>query len=168
MAADVDGVSVVIVGRFKAMFHHLMQRHTPRSLDRYCSVITPVQYIRRRTKRRALVMISVVWFLSLVWLVPILGWHHFQHENIRTVPRRRQPKRDSRTADLVFGRERRTARTRLAPVELRQRNSAATQPPPVGQPARHDSSPRTRVHETRIEVRRREGSAHSGSRTDDI
>ena len=31
-------------------------------------------------------MISVVWFLSLLWLVPILGWHHFQHDGIRTVP----------------------------------------------------------------------------------
>ncbi|KAK2179436.1 hypothetical protein NP493_489g01001 [Ridgeia piscesae] len=56
------------------------------SLDRYWSVTTPLQYIRRRTKRRALLMISIVWFLSLLWLVPILGWHHFEHNGIRTVP----------------------------------------------------------------------------------
>ena len=31
-------------------------------------------------------MISIVWFLSLLWLVPILGWHHFQHHGVRMVP----------------------------------------------------------------------------------
>ena len=30
-------------------------------------------------------MISIVWFLSLLWLVPILGWHHFENHGVRKV-----------------------------------------------------------------------------------
>ena len=31
-------------------------------------------------------MISFVWFLSSLWLIPIIGWHHFEHNGVRTVP----------------------------------------------------------------------------------
>ncbi|ELU15891.1 hypothetical protein CAPTEDRAFT_108125, partial [Capitella teleta] len=56
------------------------------SLDRYWSVTSPLKYIRKRTKKRALIMISLVWSGSCLWLIPILGWHHFEHGGIRTVP----------------------------------------------------------------------------------
>lgn len=56
------------------------------SLDRYWSVTSPLRYIRRRTKKRALIMISVVWFASSLWLIPIVGWHQFAHGGERSVP----------------------------------------------------------------------------------
>lgn len=56
------------------------------SLDRYWSVTSPLQYLRKRTKKRAMLMISFVWFLSSLWLIPIIGWHHFEHNGVRTVP----------------------------------------------------------------------------------
>ncbi|KAK2167835.1 hypothetical protein LSH36_23g04011 [Paralvinella palmiformis] len=56
------------------------------SLDRYWSVSSPLRYIRQRTKRRALIMISMVWFVSSLWLIPIIGWHYFEYNGIRTVP----------------------------------------------------------------------------------
>ncbi len=57
------------------------------SLDRYWSVTSPLKYLRRRTKKRALIMIFLVWFVSSLWLIPIIGWHHFEHGGVRTVPR---------------------------------------------------------------------------------
>ena len=56
------------------------------SLDRYWSVTSPLKYMRRRTKKRALLMITTVWFVSSLWLIPIIGWHYFEHGGIRTVP----------------------------------------------------------------------------------
>ncbi|XP_041349509.1 histamine H1 receptor-like [Gigantopelta aegis] len=56
------------------------------SLDRYWSVKSPLLYLRKRTKKRALVMISLVWSASLLWIVPIVGWHHLVHGGVRTVP----------------------------------------------------------------------------------
>ena len=55
------------------------------SLDRYWSVTTPLKYLRKRTKKRALIMISLVWFISSLWVVPIVGWHYFENGGIRTV-----------------------------------------------------------------------------------
>lgn len=56
------------------------------SVDRYCSVKSPLKYIRKRTKKRALFMISFVWFLSSLWIIPIVGWHFFVFNGIRTIP----------------------------------------------------------------------------------
>lgn len=56
------------------------------SLDRYWSVTSPLKYIRKRTKKRAVLMISGVWVLSSMWIIPIAGWHHFFHGGDRTVP----------------------------------------------------------------------------------
>lgn len=56
------------------------------SLDRYWSVTSPLKYLRKRTKKRALIMISLVWSGSCLWLIPIIGWHHFEHGGVRTVP----------------------------------------------------------------------------------
>ncbi|KAK7102180.1 hypothetical protein V1264_020440 [Littorina saxatilis] len=56
------------------------------SLDRYWSVRAPLQYLHKRTRRRALSMISVVWLASSLWVIPIVGWHYFAHGGVRTVP----------------------------------------------------------------------------------
>lgn len=56
------------------------------SVDRYWSVTSPLRYLRKRTKKRALIMISIVWMLSSLWIIPIVGWHHFAHGGTRTVP----------------------------------------------------------------------------------
>lgn len=55
------------------------------SLDRYWSVTSPLKYLRKRTKKRAVLMISGVWALSSMWIIPIVGWHHFSHGGNRTV-----------------------------------------------------------------------------------
>ncbi|XP_006872243.1 PREDICTED: histamine H1 receptor [Chrysochloris asiatica] len=46
-------------------------------IDRYRSVQQPLRYLRYRTKTRALATILGAWFLSFLWIIPILGWHHF-------------------------------------------------------------------------------------------
>ena len=56
------------------------------SLDRYWSVRAPLQYLHKRTRRRALSMISVVWVVSCLWVIPIVGWHYFSHGGVRSVP----------------------------------------------------------------------------------
>ena len=56
------------------------------SLDRYWSVTSPLKYIRKRTKKRAVLMITGAWLLSSLWIIPIAGWHHFFHGGTRTVP----------------------------------------------------------------------------------
>jgi len=48
------------------------------SLDRYWSITSPLRYLRRRTKKRALLMIALAWLASSTWVVPVLGWHHFE------------------------------------------------------------------------------------------
>lgn len=45
------------------------------TLDRYWSIRNPLQYLRKRTKKRALAMICIVWMISLCWAFPILFWH---------------------------------------------------------------------------------------------
>src|SRR6218665_92470 len=45
------------------------------SLDRYWSITRAISYVRQRTRRRALVMISVVWVLSMaICFPPLAGW----------------------------------------------------------------------------------------------
>ncbi|GFR83798.1 orphan G-protein coupled receptor 30 [Elysia marginata] len=56
------------------------------SLDRYWSVRQPLKYLHKRTKRRALSMIAVVWVVSSLWIIPIASWHYFAHGGVRTVP----------------------------------------------------------------------------------
>ncbi|ESO83657.1 hypothetical protein LOTGIDRAFT_91892, partial [Lottia gigantea] len=56
------------------------------SLDRYWSVRSPLVYLRKRTKRRALIMISIVWCASSMWIIPIVAWHHIVRQGIRIVP----------------------------------------------------------------------------------
>ena len=56
------------------------------SLDRYWSIMSPLKYMRKRTKKRALIMISFVWLMSSLWIIPITGWHVFMHGGVRTVP----------------------------------------------------------------------------------
>nr|XP_060621919.1 histamine H1 receptor [Anolis sagrei ordinatus] len=53
-------------------------------IDRYHSVQQPLQYLKYRTKTRASVMISIAWLLSFLWVIPILGWHKFTHDNSTT------------------------------------------------------------------------------------
>ncbi|XP_068940036.1 histamine H1 receptor [Petaurus breviceps papuanus] len=49
-------------------------------IDRYRSVQQPLKYLRYRTKTRAIVTILVTWFLSSLWIIPILGWRSFWPE----------------------------------------------------------------------------------------
>lgn len=56
------------------------------SVDRYWSVTSPLKYLRKRTKRRALRMISIVWVVSCLWLIPIVSWHYIANGGIRRVP----------------------------------------------------------------------------------
>lgn len=46
-------------------------------IDRYRSVQHPLRYLKYRTKTRASATILGAWFLSFLWVIPILGWHHF-------------------------------------------------------------------------------------------
>ncbi|KGL79126.1 Histamine H1 receptor, partial [Tinamus guttatus] len=43
-------------------------------IDRYRSVQQPLKYLKYRTKMRASLMILGAWFLSSMWVIPILGW----------------------------------------------------------------------------------------------
>ncbi|XP_038668582.1 histamine H1 receptor [Scyliorhinus canicula] len=54
-------------------------------VDRYHSVRQPLRYLKYRTKTRGIAMIAGAWFLSLTWIIPILGWHIFANGGIRTV-----------------------------------------------------------------------------------
>ena len=45
------------------------------SLDRYWSVTRAVSYVKTRTKKRAIVMIAIVWLMSMIiCLPPLAGW----------------------------------------------------------------------------------------------
>lgn len=45
------------------------------SLDRYWSITQAVEYLKKRTPIRAVVMIGSVWLLSaLICIPPLLGW----------------------------------------------------------------------------------------------
>ena len=56
------------------------------SLDRYWSITSPLRYLRKRTKKRALVMIALAWTGASMWMVPVLGWHHFVLEGVKKQP----------------------------------------------------------------------------------
>ncbi|XP_070247594.1 histamine H1 receptor [Myotis yumanensis] len=50
-------------------------------IDRYRSVQQPLKYLKYRTKTRASATILGAWFLSFLWIIPILGWSHFMSHN---------------------------------------------------------------------------------------
>ncbi|MEQ2304156.1 hypothetical protein AMECASPLE_024032 [Ameca splendens] len=52
-------------------------------LDRYRSVRQPLKYLKYRTRGKASLMISGAWLLSMMWIVPILGWSSFTHVDLR-------------------------------------------------------------------------------------
>lgn len=52
-------------------------------LDRYRSVRQPLKYLKYRTRGKASVMISGAWLLSMMWIIPILGWRSFTHVNLK-------------------------------------------------------------------------------------
>ena len=56
------------------------------SVDRYCSVRSPLKYLHQRTIKRAAVMITATWCLSLTWLLPIALWHHVANNGKRLIP----------------------------------------------------------------------------------
>ncbi|XP_045597088.2 histamine H1 receptor [Procambarus clarkii] len=56
------------------------------SLDRYWSITAPLRYLRRRTRRRAWVMIGASWTAATAWLVPVLAWHHLALGGVRHHP----------------------------------------------------------------------------------
>ncbi|XP_059470920.1 histamine H1 receptor-like isoform X4 [Neocloeon triangulifer] len=56
------------------------------SVDRYWSITSPLRYLRKRTKKRALIMIGLVWVVSCMWIVPIISWHHVEHSGERRNP----------------------------------------------------------------------------------
>ncbi|CAH1985431.1 unnamed protein product [Acanthoscelides obtectus] len=45
------------------------------SLDRYWSITQAIEYLKKRTPARAILMIGAVWILSaLICIPPLLGW----------------------------------------------------------------------------------------------
>uniref|UniRef100_A0A3Q4I4M8 Muscarinic acetylcholine receptor n=1 Tax=Neolamprologus brichardi TaxID=32507 RepID=A0A3Q4I4M8_NEOBR len=52
-------------------------------LDRYRSVRQPLKYLKYRTRGKASVMISGAWLLSMMWVIPILGWRSFTHVDLK-------------------------------------------------------------------------------------
>ncbi|NXA45234.1 HRH1 protein, partial [Nothocercus julius] len=53
-------------------------------IDRYRSVQQPLKYLKYRTKMRASLTTLGAWFLSFMWVIPILGWCVFSKEEERT------------------------------------------------------------------------------------
>jgi histamine receptor H1 len=56
------------------------------SMDRYWSITSPLRYLQKRTKKRALIMIGLVWLISCLWIVPIISWHYVEHSGVRRNP----------------------------------------------------------------------------------
>lgn len=52
-------------------------------LDRYRSVRQPLKYLRYRTWGKASAMIAGAWLLSMLWIIPILGWRSFTHVELK-------------------------------------------------------------------------------------
>lgn len=51
--------------------------------DRYRSVRQPLKYMKYRTQGKASAMISAAWMLSLLWIIPILGWRSFTNVELK-------------------------------------------------------------------------------------
>ncbi|KAM9408610.1 histamine H1 receptor [Pholidichthys leucotaenia] len=52
-------------------------------LDRYRSVRQPLKYLKYRTRGKASVMICGAWLLSMMWIIPILGWRSFTQVDLK-------------------------------------------------------------------------------------
>lgn len=52
-------------------------------LDRYRSVRQPLNYLKYRTWGKANAMITGAWLLSMLWIIPILGWRSFTHVELK-------------------------------------------------------------------------------------
>uniref|UniRef100_A0A665UF84 Histamine H1 receptor n=1 Tax=Echeneis naucrates TaxID=173247 RepID=A0A665UF84_ECHNA len=52
-------------------------------LDRYRSIRQPLKYIKYRTRGKASLMICGAWLLSMMWIIPILGWRSFTHVDLK-------------------------------------------------------------------------------------
>lgn len=52
-------------------------------LDRYRSVRQPLKYLKYRTWEKASAMIAGAWLLSMLWIIPILGWRSFTHVELK-------------------------------------------------------------------------------------
>lgn len=52
-------------------------------LDRYRSVRQPLKYLKYRTRGKASAMICGAWLLSMMWIIPILGWRSFTHVDLK-------------------------------------------------------------------------------------
>ncbi|CAF3368799.1 unnamed protein product [Rotaria sp. Silwood1] len=61
------------------------------SLDRYWSITSPLQYLGKRTRTRALLLIGFAWGLSLLWVIPIFSWHHFNKTKRYIDPNKCEP-----------------------------------------------------------------------------
>ncbi|XP_012640701.1 histamine H1 receptor [Microcebus murinus] len=67
-------------------------------IDRYRSVQQPLRYLKYRTKTRASATILGAWFLSFLWVIPILGWHHFMSK----IAKRREDKCETDFYDVTW------------------------------------------------------------------
>ena len=56
------------------------------SLDRYWSITSPLRYLRRRTKKRAFIMIMMAWFGACMWFIPVLGWNEILRKGPSQLP----------------------------------------------------------------------------------
>ena len=56
------------------------------SLDRYWSITSPLRYLRRRTKKRALIMIMMAWIGASMWFIPVLGWNQILRKGPSQLP----------------------------------------------------------------------------------
>src|SRR6266487_6339491 len=67
-----------------------MRLHRHNTLFHPCtyfrSIRSPLKYLCKRTKKRALAMIGIVWLISASWVIPIIGWHRWYSDGIRKHP----------------------------------------------------------------------------------
>lgn len=51
------------------------------ALDRYCAVVTPLQYSLRITSKRSVSIIALVWSVAILCSVPpLVGWNHYKFQ----------------------------------------------------------------------------------------
>ncbi|XP_018496789.2 histamine H1 receptor [Galendromus occidentalis] len=72
------------------------------SLDRYWSITSPLRYMRKRTKKRALVMIAFVWLVSAMWIIPIVFWEDWDPDTVDELPASSAESKFSKNCDTKF------------------------------------------------------------------